>query len=254
MRRKNTWFTIFISLSKIIIFVSAAVGVFAFLAERKEELSKRKDATNMHIFNGIYERYIKRPLDAFLATGALIVFSPIILVTAVLVRLKLGKPVFFTQERPGRNEKIFKLYKFRTMTDEKDENGDLLPDEVRLKNFGKKLRSTSLDEMPELINIIKGDMAVVGPRPLLVRYLKRYNSHQKRRHEVRPGFTGLAQVNGRNSISWEDKFNLDVKYVDNITFMGDLKIIVDTVKTVIKREGINGGDSATMTEFMGSPQ
>ena len=207
---------------------------------------------NTHKPYGPYEKYIKRPQDFLCALLATIVLSPVILITAILVRVKLGSPVLFTQDRPGKNGKIFKLYKFRTMTDERDENGDLLPDEVRLKDFGKKLRSTSLDEMPELINIIKGDMAVVGPRPLLVRYLERYNEHQKRRHEVRPGFTGLAQVNGRNSISWEDKFDWDVKYVDHISFRGDFQIILDTVKTVFKKEGISGNESVTMTEFMGS--
>lgn len=174
------------------------------------------------------------------------------IITAILVRIKLGSPVLFTQDRPGKNEKIFKLYKFRTMTDEKDRDGNLLPDEVRLTSFGKKLRSTSLDELPELINILKGDMAVVGPRPLLVRYLPLYNEHQKRRHEVRPGFTGYAQVNGRNSITWEDKFDKDVQYVDNITFLGDWKIIFKTVKTVLFKEGISSDNSETMEEFMGN--
>ena len=168
---------------------------------------------------GIYEKYIKRPQDFMCALLALFVLSPVMLILAVLVRTKLGSPVFFTQDRPGLDGKVFKLYKFRTMTSQKDEDGNLLPDEIRLTNFGKKLRATSLDELPELINILKGDMAVVGPRPLLVEYLPRYNNRQARRHEVRPGFTGLAQVNGRNSISWEEKFEWDVKYVDNISFL-----------------------------------
>ena len=200
----------------------------------------------------MYRRFIKRPQDFLCALLAIIVLSPIMIITAILVRIKLESPVLFTQDRPGKNEKIFKLYKFRTMTDEKDRDGNLLPDEVRLTSFGKKLRSTSLDELPELINILKGDMAVVGPRPLLVRYLPLYNEHQKRRHEVRPGFTGYAQVNGRNSITWEDKFDKDVQYVDNITFLGDWKIIFKTVKTVLFKEGISSDNSETMEEFMGN--
>ena len=200
---------------------------------------------------GFYEKYIKRPQDFLCALAAIIVLSPIMLITAILVRTKLGSPIIFKQERPGLNGKIFTLYKFRTMTDKKDENGNLLPDEIRLTSFGKKLRSTSLDELPELFNILNGDMAVVGPRPLLVRYLPRYNAHQARRHEVRPGFTGLAQVNGRNAISWEEKFDWDIKYVDNITILGDWKIIFKTVGTVLKREGISSETSATMEEFMG---
>lgn len=203
---------------------------------------------------GFYEKYIKRPQDFLCATLALVVLSPILLITAILVRIKLGSPVLFKQQRPGLNRKIFKLYKFRTMTDQRDENGELLPDEVRLTKFGELLRSTSLDELPELINIIKGDMSVVGPRPLLVRYLERYNEHQARRHEVRPGFTGYAQVNGRNSITWEAKFDLDVAYVDHITFLGDWKIIFKTVLTVLKREGIHSDSAVTMEEFMGSSE
>ena len=203
---------------------------------------------------GPYERHIKRLQDFLCALLALIVLSPIMLTIAFLVRVRLGSPVLFTQDRPGRNGKIFRLYKFRTMTNARDVNGNLLPDEQRLLPFGKKLRSTSLDELPELVNILRGDMAVVGPRPLLVRYLNRYNEHQARRHEVRPGFTGLAQVNGRNAISWEEKFDWDVKYVDHITFLGDWKIIAETVRTVFRRDGISSDTSVTMEEFKGSEQ
>ena len=203
---------------------------------------------------GFYERYIKRPQDFLCALLAIIVLSPIIAVTALLVRLKLGSPVIFKQDRPGKDGKGFKLHKFRTMTDARDANGNLLPDEARLTSFGKKLRSTSLDELPELINILKGDMSVVGPRPLVVAYLSRYNSHQARRHEVRPGFTGLAQVNGRNGISWEEKFNWDVKYVDHVTFLGDWAIILQTVKVVFAKEGISSATSSTMEEFMGNEE
>ena len=201
---------------------------------------------------GIYEKYIKRAQDFLCAFAAIVVLSPVLALTAVLVRVKLGSPVLFTQERPGKDGKIFKLYKFRTMTDETDENGVPLPDEKRLTPFGQKLRSTSIDELPELFNILKGDMSVVGPRPLLVRYLPRYNEYQARRHEVRPGFTGLAQINGRNGISWDEKFDWDVKYVDHVSFLGDWGIIFKTVKTVVKREGISSGSSVTMEEFMGN--
>lgn len=203
---------------------------------------------------GPYEKYIKRPQDFLCALLAIIVLSPVILVTAILVKVKLGSPVIFVQERPGKAGKIFRLYKFRTMLDGYDKKGNPLPDEERLTSFGRKLRSTSLDELPELINILKGDMAIVGPRPLLVRYLERYTAHQARRHEVRPGFTGLAQIHGRNAISWEQKFDWDVQYVDRITFLGDWKIVFATVKTVLKREGISGENSVTMTEFMGNKQ
>ena len=201
---------------------------------------------------GFYEKYIKRPQDFCCALLAIIVLSPVMLITALLVRKKLGTPALFTQERPGLDGKIFKLYKFRSMTDERDERGKLLPDEIRLTAFGKRLRSTSLDELPELFNMLKGDMSVVGPRPLLVQYLERYNKHQARRHEVRPGFTGYAQVHGRNAISWEEKFDYDVEYVDHITFLGDWKIIFQTVRTVLKKDGISSDTSVTMEEFMGN--
>lgn len=200
----------------------------------------------------MYQKYIKRGLDFILALIASIILSPVILIVAVLVRIKLGSPVLFKQQRPGKNEKIFNMYKFRTMTDERDENGELLPDEVRLTKFGKTLRSTSLDELPELFNILKGDMGIVGPRPLLVRYLPLYNERQKHRHDVRPGFTGLAQVNGRNSISWEEKFEWDVKYVEHVTFLQDCRIILKTIGVVLKRDGISSTTSATMEEFKGS--
>ena len=201
---------------------------------------------------GFYEACMKRSLDFICALCGIVVLSPILLITALLVKMKLGSPVIFKQERPGLNENIFTLYKFRTMTDEKDENGNLMPDEVRLTKFGKWLRSTSLDELPELFNILKGDMSIVGPRPLLPEYLPRYNRYQARRHEVRPGFTGLAQVRGRNAISWEEKFDWDVKYVDHISFLLDMKIIFRTVKIVFCREGISSETSATMEKFEGT--
>ncbi|MBE6075414.1 MAG: sugar transferase [Selenomonas ruminantium] len=200
----------------------------------------------------MYEAYIKRIQDFMCALLAIIILSPVLVIVALLVKIKLGSPILFVQERPGRDEKIFKLYKFRTMLPAKGAVIDPLQDGQRLTPFGKMLRSTSLDELPELFNILKGDMSVVGPRPLLVRYLSRYNAQQARRHEVRPGFTGLAQINGRNAISWEEKFAWDVKYVDKITFLGDWKIIWETVRTVVKREGISAAGEATMREFMGT--
>ena len=187
----------------------------------------------------MYAKYIKRPLDFMLSLIAIIILSPLLLIVAILVRIKLGKPVIFKQQRPGKNEKIFTLYKFRTMTDKKDENGNLLPDEQRLTKFGKALRSTSLDELPELINILKGDMAIVGTRPLLFEYLSLYNEEQRHRHDVRPGLTGLAQINGRNSISWEEKFKDDIEYIRKITFLGDCKIALKTIGKVFKKEGIS---------------
>lgn len=200
----------------------------------------------------LYRSYLKRPMDFILSLLALIVLSPILLIIAVLVRFKLGSPVFFKQQRPGLHEQIFTLYKFRTMTDDKDRDGNLLPDSFRLTQFGKLLRSTSMDELPELWNILRGDMSIVGPRPLLVQYLPLYNERQRRRHDVRPGLSGLAQVNGRNAISWEEKFELDVQYVENHTFLGDVKIILDTLKKAIVREGISSGSSETMEEFVGT--
>lgn len=228
--------------------VSATTGVIAFV---KQEIERKKEKACGHR-QGIYEKYIKRPVDCAVATGASIVLAPVFLVTSFLVKWRLGSPVLFVQERPGKDEKIFRIYKFRTMRNAKDKDGNELPDEERLTKFGTKLRSLSIDELPELLNIIKGDMAIVGPRPLLVEYLPRYNKKQARRHEVRPGLTGLAQVNGRNSISWEEKFDWDVKYVDNVTFMGDLMIILGTIKAVLKREGISSGTNVTMEAFMGS--
>lgn len=201
---------------------------------------------------GFYEKYIKLPQDVFLAAIALIVLSPILLVVAVLVRIKLGSPVIFKQERAGKFGKAYYMYKFRSMSDARDENGELLPDEQRLGKFGKMLRSTSLDELPSLWNVVCGKVALVGPRSLYVKYNSRYNEHQARRLEVRPGITGLAQVNGRNAISWEKKFEYDAQYVDHITFLGDWKIMFKTVGKVFKREGITSATSVTMEEFMGN--
>lgn len=201
-----------------------------------------------------YEQYVKRPQDFLCALLACVALSPVLLILAFLVRIKLGSPVLFAQERPGLNGKIFKLHKFRTMTNAKDENGELLPDDARLTPFGKALRATSLDELPEIFAILTGKMAVCGPRPLLVKYLPLYNKRQARRHEVRPGFTGLAQINGRNSITWEEKFEWDVQYVDNITFLGDWKIVFKTLLTVIRRDGISSTTSVTMEEFRGSKE
>lgn len=204
--------------------------------------------------------YIKRALDFFASLCGIIVLSPLLLILCVSVKTKLGSPVLFKQERPGRTdkktgeEKIFVLYKFRTMTDERDENGELLPDEIRLTKFGKFLRSTSLDELPELINILKGDMSFIGPRPLLVKYLPLYSENQRRRHLVRPGLSGLAQVSGRNTVTWEEKFRLDVEYVENLSFLLDVKIFFKTVMSVLKREGISSETSATMEAFTGNPE
>ncbi len=207
---------------------------------------------NNHKPYGPYERFFKRPLDIIFSLLALIILSPVLLVTYILVVVFLGFPAIFKQERPGKNEKIFKLYKFRSMTNAKDKKGELLPDEKRLTRFGKFLRSTSLDELPELFNILKGDMSFIGPRPLLVAYLKRYSKQQRRRHEVRPGLTGLAQASGRNSLTWDKKFRLDVEYVDNLTLKQDFGIILKTIGIVVCRKDINSNTSATMEEFMGN--
>jgi sugar transferase EpsL len=195
---------------------------------------------------------LKRLLDFSLAFIALILLSSIFLITAILIRIKLGSPIIFKQERPGLHGKVFSVYKFRTMTDERDVDGELLPDNIRLTSFGKLVRKLSLDELPQLLNVIKGDISLVGPRPLLVEYLELYNSEQARRHEVRPGITGWAQVNGRNVISWEEKFKLDVWYVDNQTLLLDIKIILMTIMKVFKSEGINQPGQATAEKFKGS--
>lgn len=200
----------------------------------------------------MYQHFFKRVLDFFCALAAICCLSPLLVVLTLVGAVKMHGNPFFTQPRPGKDEKIFKLIKFRTMTNQRDKDGKLLPDEVRLNSYGKFLRSTSLDELPELFNILKGDMSVIGPRPLLVEYLPRYNAEQKHRHDVRPGLSGLAQVNGRNAITWEDKFRYDVEYVNNVTFLGDVKIILTTLMKVLKRDGISQEGQATMEIFMGS--
>lgn len=243
-------------MKKIMRFVTA-LGAASFILgfiisifeKRKEKAGREKE--EKHRFYGPYEAYFKRPLDFALAFMALIFLAPVLAVTAVLVRVKLGTPVIFFQERPGRDGRLFRLYKFRTMTEEKGADGKLLPDEERLTDFGKKLRSSSLDELPELFNILKGDMSLVGPRPLLVAYLPRYNQRQLHRHDVSPGLTGLAQVSGRNSLSWEEKFEDDVLYVEKITLAGDLKILLRTFLVVVKGTGISSDTSVTMEEFRG---
>lgn len=199
----------------------------------------------------MYKNCIKRILDFFISLIGLIVLSPLFIILIILGFIFMAGNPFFVQERPGRNEKIFKLIKFRSMSNKKDKEGKLLPDEVRLNKYGRLLRKTSLDEIPELINILKGDMAIVGPRPLLVKYLPRYNAEQRHRHDVRPGLTGYAQAHGRNALTWEDRFAMDVWYTKNVTFITDVKILIDTVKTVLKHEGISSETSVTMEEFMG---
>lgn len=202
----------------------------------------------------MYAKCFKRVIDFTLSLLGLIILSPILLVLIVLGTLFMRGNPFFTQERPGKDEKIFKLIKFRTMDNRKDKDGNLLPDEIRLNKYGRFLRASSLDELPELVNILKGDMSIIGPRPLLVAYLPRYNEFQHHRHDVRPGLTGYAQAHGRNAVSWEDKFAMDVWYTQHITFFGDIKIIFETIKTVLKREGISSESSATMEVFMGTPE
>ena len=199
--------------------------------------------------NRLYRDYIKRFLDIVLSAGAIVVLSPVMAVTVVLVRVKLGSPVLFKQKRPGKDERIFEMYKFRSMTDARDENGELLPDEVRLTSFGKKLRASSLDELPELFNILKGDMSVVGPRPLLVHYLPYYTLNEKKRHDVRPGLTGLAQINGRNNLNWDQRLMMDVQYIEHLTFYGDMKIVFLTIGRVLKRENIAVGESLYLQDL-----
>lgn len=198
---------------------------------------------------GVYRRFFKRPMDFILSLMAIIVLSPVLMIVAILVRFKLGSPVLFKQKRPGLNENIFTMYKFRTMTDEKDENGELLPDSVRLTKFGRILRSTSLDELPELFNILKGDMSIVGPRPLLIRYLPYYFNHERLRSDVRPGITGLAQVNGRNVLTWNERFAIDVEYVKKLSFLNDLKIILRTVLVVFQKKDILVGDEHVLLDL-----
>lgn len=226
---------IILKISLWIVIIAAVVGVVAAIGD----LFGKK---NGHKPFGPYERFVKRGLDAFSATGALIVLSPVLLVTAILVRVKLGSPVLFTQDRPGRDGKVFKLYKFRSMTDERDDDGNLLPDTKRLTKFGKALRASSLDELPELWNILIGDMSLIGPRPLAVRYLDYYTEEEHHRHDVRPGISGLAQTHGRNAITWEERFSYDLYYVEHISLLLDIKILFETVVTVLKHQGIGEGE------------
>lgn len=220
------------------------------MSNRKNTAVQQNEFVKPHY--GLYAKYVKRYLDVFVSLMGLIVLSPIFLLLIIIGAVEMKGNPFFMQQRPGKDEKIFNLIKFRTMTNKKDKDGKLLPDEQRLTAYGKFLRSTSLDELPELWNILKGDLSLIGPRPLLVKYLPLYNSFQRHRHDVRPGLTGYAQVHGRNQISWEKKFEMDVWYVQHITFLGDLKILLDTVAVVFKREGISSETSATMEEFKGS--
>lgn len=232
-----------------IIVGGAAVGIMDLLRRRGEERKAKETRTYIHKTYGPYERYFKRPLDFMLSAGALVVLSPLMVVIAILVKVKLGSPVLFMQERPGRDGKIFRLYKFRTMTDTRDEKGELLPDEERLGSFGKILRKTSLDELPQLLNILRGDMSIIGPRPLLVQYLPFYNENEKHRHDVRPGLTGLAQVNGRNNLNWNMRFETDVAYANHVTFMQDMTIVLKTVGEVLSHSGVLEDTSKGETNF-----
>lgn len=230
-----------------IVTCSVVVGVQDRIDQKKRERKAESEGREIHKPYGLYEKYIKRQLDFFLSTVAVLVLSPVMFVTALLVRMKLGRPVLFIQERPGRDGKIFHIFKFRTMSNARDEHGELLPDGQRLLKCGEILRKTSMDELPEFLNIIKGDMSMVGPRPLLVRYLPRYNERQKHRHDVRPGLTGLAQVSGRNQITWEDKLEDDVQYIEKITFLRDVKILIKTMAVIFKHDEV----SIDIPEFIG---
>lgn len=216
------------------------------------KIKDNKSPGNRAFKRRIYTRWFKRPIDFILSVCAIIALSPLLVFVAVMVRIKLGKPVLFKQKRAGLGEDTFMLYKFRTMTDEKNSNGELLPDEERLTKFGKLLRSSSIDEFPEFFNIVRGEMSLVGPRPLLIEYLPLYSAHQKRRHEIRPGLSGLAQIKGRNAISWRGKLNYDVQYVENMSFLLDFKIMISTICKILKKEGINSSADITMEKFKGN--
>lgn len=250
--RNHNAFRIFKNIVKVILLICSVVaviaGVFDQIGQAKERREAKKTGKSIHKMNGPYEQFFKRPLDAFLSAGALIVLSLAMAITAVLVKLKLGSPVLFTQERTGLNNKPFKLFKFRTMTDEKDDQGNLLPDEDRLTSFGKKLRATSIDELPSLINVIKGEMAVIGPRPLPTDYIHYYTDDEIHRHDVRPGITGLAQVNGRNYVTWEDKFSMDNEYANNVSAKEDAEILGKTVAVVFEESDI---ETASVIEHDG---
>ena len=239
---------------KIICFLVIVFSVFFGLGFIVSKVEKSKGWIKGHKPYGIYERHIKRPMDFAIALFALMFFWPVLLLIAVLVRINLGSPVVFTQERPGLGGKVFQIKKFRTMTDQRDSEGNLLADEKRLTRFGTFLRASSCDELCELFNIIKGELSIVGPRPLLVEYLERYSEEQIHRHDVRPGLTGYAQAHGRNNVSWEDKFTMDVWYTKNISFKNEVKIIIDTIKSVVLREGISSQSSVTMDAFLGTEE